>query len=216
MTPICGTEHKWGSTRIITWTKAAYRRETLASLFRIWPRGWKHPTKENSKQKHWRFWTRGMIRCRPNFCTLSIDAAWPQFGRFLILADPYQSAQTRLWITPRNPPMAGSWYRQKSAECARQAMDARRTDSDRANCKMQAKLWLQIAARVDKNADAEQRAVALRNAGNGARRSPSSCPRGGSFAALALSQPTFVKRAAVGLWRPDDIPQTFRRHEAWP
>ena len=45
--------------------------------------------------------------------------------------------------------MPGSWYRQKSAECGRQAQDASRTVEGRAKSKLEATHWLLIADRAD-------------------------------------------------------------------
>jgi hypothetical protein len=53
--------------------------------------------------------------------------------------------------------MTDSWFRKKSAECGRMARDANLTDADRARCKHQEDLWLQIA-------DIEERRVESRRA----------------------------------------------------
>ena len=61
--------------------------------------------------------------------------------------------------------MPGSWYRQKSAECGRQALDANRTVKQRTEFDTQAKLWLQIADRADANEADRLAQLALRDKG---------------------------------------------------
>jgi hypothetical protein len=60
--------------------------------------------------------------------------------------------------------MPSSWFRKKSEECGRQALDAARTDAERAEYKHQQRLWLKIADDADDNDDARRLRLALRDA----------------------------------------------------
>jgi hypothetical protein len=60
--------------------------------------------------------------------------------------------------------MTDSWFRQKSADCGRMAIDASRTDADRAHSKQQEHLWLQIADIEERRADTRRLRLALRDA----------------------------------------------------
>ena len=60
--------------------------------------------------------------------------------------------------------MMDSWFRQKSAECARMAQDGSRTDADRAQCRHQEGLWLQIADIEERREDTRRVRVAQRAA----------------------------------------------------
>ena len=73
-------------------------------------------------------------------------------------------AQTRLTGLRQNPLMPGSEFRQKAAECRRQAQDAIRTAAQRAESQLQEQLWLKMAHDADENDDARRLRIALRAA----------------------------------------------------
>jgi hypothetical protein len=60
--------------------------------------------------------------------------------------------------------MPGSEFRTKAAECGLLALDASRTDTQRAESNHQQTLWLKMAQNADDNEDARLLRIALRAA----------------------------------------------------
>jgi hypothetical protein len=61
-------------------------------------------------------------------------------------------AQTHLARRVQNPPMPGSEFRTKAAECGFRAQDASRADVQRAESKFQETLWLKMANEAEETA----------------------------------------------------------------
>ena len=62
----------------------------------------------------------------------------------------------------QNPAMAGSEFRINAAECGHMALDASRTETQRAESRLQQTLWLKMAHEADENDDARRLRIALR------------------------------------------------------
>ena len=58
--------------------------------------------------------------------------------------------------------MPGSEFRTKAAECGLLALDASRTETQRAESHLQQTLWLKMAHEADENDDARRLRIALR------------------------------------------------------
>ena len=66
------------------------------------------------------------------------------------------------WLVLQNPSMPGSEFRTKAAECGLLALDASRTETQRAESHLQQTLWLKMAHEADENDDARRLRIALR------------------------------------------------------
>ena len=71
-------------------------------------------------------------------------------------------AQTRNGRRCKNLPMPASEFRTKAAECGLLALDASRTETQRAESHLQQTLWLKMAHEADENEDARLLRIALR------------------------------------------------------
>jgi hypothetical protein len=60
--------------------------------------------------------------------------------------------------------MPGSEFRSKAEECGLMALDAKRTDVQRADSRHQQSLWIKMAVDAEENDDARRLRIALRGA----------------------------------------------------